>query len=65
MAAIIPLAVTLLPLIPPAIESLNNLIKAIKEDAGTPEEAKAQLDELSARLDETSEKVKNVAIREV
>lgn len=48
--AFVPLAVTLLPLIPQFVNTVLNLVDAVRRDPGLPEEDKALLDALSADL---------------
>ena len=60
-----PLALVLLPLLPGLIANINDFITAIKNDPATPAEVKAQLDELSDRLDETAKAVADLVIRDV
>lgn len=55
--AYVPLAVALLPLLPAAVQSILDIINAVKNDAATPEDAKVQLDAISAQLDAVAAQV--------
>ena len=50
MAAILPLAIQLLPLIPGLISSAMEVVRIVKADPTTPADVKKELDELEARL---------------
>ena len=54
------LAVVLLPLLPAAVKSILDIINAVKSDPATPEDAKAQLDAISAQLDDIVTQVTEV-----
>lgn len=60
--AFIPLALTLLPLIPSLIDNAIKIVNAVRHDPMTPEQAKAELDAAAARLEETLVRVKNVKL---
>lgn len=63
MAAMaIPLAIQLLPLIPPAIGALLDIIDAVKNDNATPEAAKLELTALVAELQEMKDRVARVEL---
>jgi len=62
MASILPLALQLLPLIPPAVKGVTDLINTILRHPETPEEARAQLAEISAQLDDVAAKVAAVKV---
>lgn len=64
-AIIVPLAIALIPEIPQLVTSISNMVKAIRDDPQTPAQAKAQLDAIATRLDQTAEEVKAVEIRQV
>ena len=49
--AMIPLAVALLPLLPPLVQGILDIIDRVKDDPATPADAKAQLDAISDQLD--------------
>jgi hypothetical protein len=49
-AAAVPLALALIPLIPPMVEMVINIVEAIKSDPVVPPEARAKLDQLAADL---------------
>lgn len=60
--AFIPLALTLLPLIPGLIDNAIKIVNAVRQDPMTPEEAKAELDAAAARLEEVLVRVKNAPL---
>ncbi len=61
-AAVIPLAATLLPLLPGLVASVQGIIREIQAHATTPDAAKAQLAEVIAHLDSAAVKVAAVQI---
>lgn len=60
--AFLPLALQLLPLIPALIDNAIKIANAIRHDPMTPEDVKAELDALEARLLEVVERVKNAPL---
>lgn len=63
--AIVPLAAALIPLIPGLVNGIVSIVRLIRSDPGVPDEQKAALDALSARLDATAEAVAALEIRAV
>lgn len=60
--AFVPIALQLAPLIPGLIQSIVTIVNSVRADPALPEEMKAQLDALSAALDEVAERVKGVEL---
>jgi hypothetical protein len=56
------LAALLIPLIPGLIQSILQIVDAIRSHADTPEAAKAQLDAISAQLDSVATAVAAVHV---
>ena len=57
-----PLATLLIPMIPGLIESVWNIIGAIKDDPATPADAKAKLDQIAVDLKAISVAVQAVEL---
>lgn len=62
MAAIIPVALQLLPMIPSLIDNALKIVEVLRGDPATPEEARATLDELSVKLAGIVERVRQVPL---
>ena len=60
--AFIPIAIQLLPLIPSLVENVIKIVEAIRHDPVTSEEAKADLEAISARLTEVKAQVAAVRL---
>jgi hypothetical protein len=55
-------AALLLPMIPGFVQMFMQMVSAIREDEGTPEEVKAKLDKISAELKVTAANVAAVQL---
>lgn len=57
-----PLAAALIPLIPGLLQSVLQIVNTIRDQPETPDAQKAQLDAISASLDEVAGKVASVVL---
>lgn len=58
VAAIVPLVMQILPLLPGLVRGVLDITDAIRGDPGTPEETRAELDRLSQELQAVAAKVR-------
>lgn len=62
MAAVLPIVLQLAPLVPGLIDMALKIVEAVKSDPQTPEEVRAQLDDIASHLDAAVKAVKDAPL---
>ncbi len=60
--AVLPLAIQIVPLIPGLIADILNVVHVIKNHPTTPDDVKAQLDQIAVELDAVNARVQAVVL---